>query len=598
MQARAQLTREKVRDQIFSDTIGVSKTFEKSQLKSNKFYDQVLSSEKGFVRWIGNLLIGARSSADDAAPVPETEISKDYFERFSGRMISKIIISQANIFGQTENDDLSWTERALDNLHVRTREYVVRKNLMFHIGDTLDPYLFSINEQMLRNKDYIATAFFVILPDPVIPGAVEVSVFTRDNWSISAGGTLGGSPSLDVFDRNFVGSGNMLLMRYYGKSNDQDHGFETEYVIDNLLGSFAKASFLAGIGSSNNSLQIVLNRDFILPSDYIWGFRAGYANRNTDIPTMDTTAVIGTQHWGAHYGRSWNVNRRMGTGVYAIVSGNYLQYDNAPMSTATRNPYYTDRFTLSMNLGITRQNFFQGNMIYGYGRTEDIPYGFKFELIGSWEQNLQLGIRWYFGAEARWGGMTKAGYFNAGIRAGSYMKPQGTLEQAMVNASLNYFSPLWEMGNLFVRQFVTMRYTQGFNRLSGERERIGFNNPDVRGMGMPSHLLGVNRYVISTETVFFTPLFLYHFRFAFFGWFDCGWIGMNKQLFQNPFAAAVGLGVRIKNERLIFNNIQLRVGVSLHRLNDASYNWFQVSNESFLRSEPFTPQPPSPYPFE
>lgn len=577
---------------MFSDTLGVGKAFKKTELQSHAFYDTMRNSKSWFVRSIANFLIGTRSSADDAYAIKENVVSKDYFTTFAGKVITKINIVNVNIFSRTEDDDLSWTEQALESLHVKTRYDVIAKNLLFKVGQTVNPYTFATNEQLLRSKSYLATAFIIIINDKKHPDGVIVNVFTRDNWTISVSGVLGSNPRGDIFDRNFVGSGNMLKFSYYPKTSNQMDAFMTEYAVNNLGGTFANATLFAGIGGTTNAFHVKVDRPFILPSDHIWGGKIGYVEERIGLTSIDTMIQYKREEIGLHYGFSVNLNRTTGTSLYFTTNAHFKKFTKKLEPTKTMHPFFTDRLSVLANVGISQQNFFQGNMIYGYGRTEDIPYGYKFEVVGGWEKNFTLGDRLYFGAEARWGGLTKAGYFDFTVGGGSYLTPEKRFQQVDLRASINYFSPLFSAGSLYLRQFANINYRHGIRRLDGEMEKLTYySGMDVRGLRVPDYMRGVNRFVINTETVFFTPIFFYHFRFAFFSWIDAGWLGMNDVFYKNEFSSALGVGVRIKNERLIFNNIQIRFGVSLKRPSDSRFSWFDINNEKYLDIKPFIPQP-------
>ncbi|MFI3295535.1 MAG: hypothetical protein R3Y19_05900, partial [Rikenellaceae bacterium] len=592
-----QISREVVKREIFSDTLDV-KRYKESETKSNELYDNVLNNKSKFVEWLGGLLISSDSSVDDPSQVPITEYSETYFAQFQGSTIANIYIVGANIFGQTDGDDLSWGERTLNKLHIQTKNKVIQKNLMFEVGDTINSYLFSINEQYLRAKDYLSTAFFLIEPNPLNTGDMDVYVFVRDNWSISAAGGLGGAPYLDVFDRNIAGTGNMLLLRYYGNGADQRIGGEVDYVVNNLWGTFADATLRLGAGATNNALEFEINKGFILPSDHLWGIHTGYNKKNVGLPILDTTMSIADENWGAYYGYSFELNNSRNVSLYGMVSFDYQAYGQTPVVTPKINPYYANRITAMMSLGVSRQEYFQGNLIYGYGRIEDIPYGFKVEFTAGWEQNYQLGLRWYAGATARYGNYTKMGYFDIGVRGGTYINFDGTLSQGVFDTYFNYFSPLFDLKSLYIRQFFYARYTRGFNRLYGERELLYYSNPGINGLSTPLDAMGTNRLTISGETVFFTPIFLYHFRFALFGWGDCGWLGDNVNIFDNQFSATAGVGVRVKNERLIFNNIELRLGFLIKASPNAHFNWLQLTNERTFSTTPYTPDRPEAIIFE
>ena len=65
---------------------------------------------------------------------------------------------------------------------------------------------------------------------------------------------------------------------------------------------------------------------------------------------------------------------------------------------------------------------------------------------------------------------------------------------------------------------------------------------------------------------------------AMFGFADFGLIGDNGNIFKNNFYATVGLGIRIKNEHLIFNTISIRLGVALNKNGFMDSHYFDLSN--------------------
>ncbi len=603
----AQGRREIVKSKYFEDSLGVEDYSRKSQEHSQKFYDKMVNSDKRFWSWLSGLVITSAPNPDLNSALSEQEYNEEYFEEFRGKEIAQIFIVNANVFGGFYSDKqakdsiaarLSWTERTVNNLHAPTSERVVRKNLLFSVGDLVNPYTLSINEQFLRSKPYLASAYIFLNHRAEDTQKVDAYVFVRDNWSISMTGQLAGAPYVDLYDRNFMGSGNMLSLRYYANGEFQRQGAQVDYEIDNLWGTFAKAQLSAGVGQTNNALRLELERELILPTDHIWGVRAGYHRENEGMPILDTTDDVYHENWGLHYGFAHEINPRKNIYFYTILNTDYHRFIDSPPVSLSMNPYYSNRFSAMFSVGLARQQYFQGNMIYGYGRTEDIPFGFKAELIGGWEDNHTLGRRWYVGGELRYGSYTNVGYFDLRARAGSYFSYSGMPSQSVFDGELNYFSPLASLGAVHWRQFLFLRLTAGANRLQGERERLYYHSPGISGLSTPVYAMGTRRLMLSSESVFFAPMFFYHFRFAFFLWGDFGWLGDRVNVFKNRFAATTGVGVRIKNERLIFNNIELRFGYLIKGIPDARYNWFHFSNERTFEIDHYTPRPPQPIEFE
>ena len=98
--------------------------------------------------------------------------------------------------------------------------------------------------------------------------------------------------------------------------------------------------------------------------------------------------------------------------------------------------------------------------------------------------------------------------------------------------------------------------------------------------------------VLNTETVFFTPYQPLGFRIALFGFADFGLLGRDANIFKNNFFTTFGLGVRLRNERLVFSTIQLRLGVALGKGGWADCRYFQASNGTRMEQYRYLPSRP------
>ena len=111
-------------------------------------------------------------------------------------------------------------------------------------------------------------------------------------------------------------------------------------------------------------------------------------------------------------------------------------------------------------------------------------------------------------------------------------------------------------------------------------------------------MYGTNRAVLRSETVVFTPWDIYRFKMAMYGFADVGTIGYRGNLFRNRFYSTLGVGVRIKNENLIFGTINIRLGIALGKTGFMRAEYFDISSEN--RREPlrYIPQEPSVVAYE
>ena len=590
--------------QMHSDTAIVPINYREQSEKSDAFYDtlRLRKYKNPFTRFLFRSLIRNRDASDEGPPMLDFRRNRSYFEHFEGKKITRVRITQANVFSPRDSaEKVGWVQRFIDKIHVRTKEKQLVQNLLFKAGDTINPYVMGINEELLRSLPNLSTAYFVVMPDPRDSTGVTVNIFARDNWSISADGRLGSVENyLSVFDRNFLGTGDELKLIFTSEKGLKNIGTEVNYTARNLLGSFTDVTVKMGVGANHNTGEFTVDHPFILPSDWAFGFHVGRTYKREDMTLSDTSYYINRFQVNGWVGKSWCLDWRNGTNVYLAASLGKEQYSNRPPVSETLNSFYHNSNLFLVSLGFARRNYFQGNMIYGYGRTEDIPYGFRVELVGGRQWEEKLGPRDYWGLRGYWGNLVGDHYVEVGAALGSFFTPDYTPQQSVITGQLKYFTPLLRVRTSYIRQFGSLSATMGFNRLEGEREALRYEKQQgigIRGLSTNSWLKGYNRLTLSSETVLFTPLFLYHFRFAFFVFGDAGWLGYNNNIFRNRFTGAIGAGVRIKNERLIFNNIQIRLGYAFNRPPEVGYSYFTISNEQDFKETNFAPGRPQVIPY-
>ena len=61
---------------------------------------------------------------------------------------------------------------------------------------------------------------------------------------------------------------------------------------------------------------------------------------------------------------------------------------------------------------------------------------------------------------------------------------------------------------------------------------------------------------------------------------DFGTIGDRGNLFKNRFYSTLGVGLRIKNENLIFGTINIRLGIAIGKTGLLRAEYFRIDSES------------------
>ena len=84
-----------------------------------------------------------------------------------------------------------------------------------------------------------------------------------------------------------------------------------------------------------------------------------------------------------------------------------------------------------------------------------------------------------------------------------------------------------------------------------------------------------------------------NFRFLFFGFGDLGLIGPeNRSIFSNKLYSGIGIGVRVRNENLVFKTFQIKFAFYPTVPNDILPYYINISGENYQKITNFDPAVP------
>ena len=514
---------------------------------------------------------------------------------FAGKTIGEIKINRQQVF----DNDGRWIERAANKTHMMTRERVIRRDLLFRPGDEFDPRLIVRTKQLIRSRDYISDIDITVEPDSLDSTRVNLAITTRDSWTISADGAIHseGRTMVALSDANIFGTGNSLkFMTNFNRKDFAYGGNMVEYEIPNVLGTFYTAEFNAGRSFYSSTLDLGLRKEFLKPTDYEIGLTYNDIKDKRYLIDRDSSLLVKERNldvWGG-YSR---LLKKIDASIYLTGRYNYSRVSRRPEVGPRLNPALHDQDALLMGLGLYREKFYTANMIYGFGRREYLAAGYKAEITGGYTWG-EFSDDIYFGTTFEAGGFCPLGYIMGSATLGSYIDPvDGMWQRSAVDIDLRWFSNLFLVRRSRIRQFLSFNYTQGWNRWDGSDESIRFTKENGL-QALKEYAIGTNRMILNTETVLFSPYQPLGFRIAFFGFADFGLLGYSPNIFKNNFFTSFGVGVRLRNERLVFNTIQIRLGLAFGKNGLVDCDYFRVSNSTSLEQYRYRPTRPEIVDFE
>jgi hypothetical protein len=158
------------------------------------------------------------------------------------------------------------------------------------------------------------------------------------------------------------------------------------------------------------------------------------------------------------------------------------------------------------------------------------------------------------------------------------------------------FSALYNIGNQNYRHFLTIDYTKRLDYIPGFRNHnLTFGElASMKFNDFRTNYTATERLMFKTEGNLFSSLNVLGFRLLFYSFIDFGWVSNYKEtlLNKNNIYWGTGLGIRIRNDLLVFRTLELKVGY-YPRLNQNGFNSFVKVNSSIPNISPnFMPKYP------
>lgn len=554
---------------IISDGIEYE-VFNNRYLLSHYFYDSIYAAaqKSKITKELYNLLITSKPPSNSEIK-NDPKKSEDYFEAYRGKSISEIEFVSVEIFSGSVNDTTITSNSSIikfcNKMHNDTRDAVVRKHLLFAIGDKVDPYEIADTERVIRSLSYIEDAKVELKIDPNNTENVRAIIVTKDRfpWSGDLDVDSDQGAIFKFTNKNILGTGNEFGVGYWSSfDNTPIHGFDAQYSIRNIHNSFVDGTVFVSDNFLGKSKGISFRRGFISPQIKYLGeatiehvqpiqdliFADSIYENNSDVDRKSYDL------WGA---RSFQISSR--TNITMALRLNHDNFLERPAVKADSNITFHNHHLLLGALTYSKINFLKTKKIQTFNITEDVPVGFIYSvLIGKdW---TEFGVRNYRGLRtsySMYSGTFGYGLFN--LESGSYLLPNQKINK-IVKIDMRHFTPLFTLGKADTRIFSRLSFFDGdrlsvplSQSISGENRLRNINGNELNG----------NRLLtISSELVMFQPWYFYGFRFATLANVGIGHVRENR--IENPYKQtflSLGAGIRIQNESLVINTFEMRISV-------------------------------------
>lgn len=529
----------------------------------------------------------------DAEDTIFTARSEVIYEKYQGKSIRKITIRRmgpaSNSIYDTTRRFQNGLEYWADKLHLDTREWVIRNYLLFKVKDTVNAYQIADNERVLRQLPFLLDARIYIQAIPTNPSEVNILVLTKDIWSMGMDGSIddlkGGR--IRISENNFLGLGQqMSFTSLYNHARNPQFGFDNQYIINNLFRSFINTELRYTSLNTGSDYGLAyggaylfrLNRPFLIPTMRWAGGLELSKNWSINVSSLNDSLFVRYTHDLGDIWIGYNSNvlgkrlkkeridrERVRTQVgLRLMQQYFLERPEVRLDT---NQNYHHSTLYVANIAFFVRNYYKTRYLLGFGRTEDMPYGYIINLNMGWEKR-EFYHRWYASLELNRQQVTKkTHYWDYTLKLGGYLR-DSQIEQGQIDLQIVFYSCLFIHKKLKFRHFFKTRYTWGINRFNYESLTIN-NDNGIRGFST-SQMTGNHRITINSEGILFLPKTVLGFNFALLSFVDAAWLGARTSPFlflpsKKPTIApqswvlGTGLGLRFRNENFIFKTVELRL---------------------------------------
>ena len=506
--------------------------------------------------------------------VMRTQNSEERFKAYSGKVIHDISIVVLPPYGTSVYDttyfeeDMGWLKNLANKTHMNTAEKVIRRQLTIKPGMLLVPFELVQNEILLRRLDYIDDANMIVTEDPDNPAQVNVTLICKDqlSWGATVESNFLNSFDIGLENKNFMKLGHVLNYEFsYRGTKDKKWGNELEYKVNSLWGTHINIRGYYRNDYREKEVFVDVERQF-LTNRMKWagGMGVGRVFYSDDLPDRNVNRL--EELFNYHYqdvwlGKSFLLPYRYSYNQNMFLTGRFFTtlFNNRPLVTDDTNHLYYNRRDYFAAFTYIKMKYYKANLIYDFGRTEDIPTGLMLSLTTGYEKS-EFDNYGYIAGECHYSHFNKYDerYYALEAALGSYVNEDG-FTRGTLKLGASHISNLCSWGSFKFRFYNDVHYVKGIRRYPGDF--LYMEDRNIRGFSSDT-LRGNQKLSSSLATTFFLPYIKKGFRVSISSFCDFGVIAAdNKKLVHSKTYWGFGVGVNLRNDNVVIKNISFRFAV-------------------------------------
>lgn len=297
-------------------------------------------------------------------------------------IISRISIRNTDIFDMESNPSLNhFPYNTINFLHIKTREHVIRQEILLKEGERYDPFLASETERNLRALSFIRSARVARFPQR--DGTVAVVVHANDSWTTEPQINLGGQNKIDSTEvgfkeKNLLGLGKTVGIFY--KQGDDFIQREYDYSDPRLFGTRLKLDAEYLTETEGEERNVKLEQPFY-SADSKFSARASHNRLDSILDEFENNRQVSRyaqsketteSYAGVKVGGGRDVVNHLGLRYRRILS-NYERIDQTAAGRDIPADNKTQAFFLDFDAG--KSDFVELTRLEKMTRVEDLNLG-------------------------------------------------------------------------------------------------------------------------------------------------------------------------------------------------------------------------------
>lgn len=487
----------------------------------------------------------------------------DFYKPYENKIIDSINIKVFVPFDCTIDSctSLKGGQKFGNKIHFNSKEWQVKKDLIFETGETVNALLFADFERLLWESGRYKMV--QILMEAIDSNKVIVHIILQDKLSYSLyAGYRSESLIIGSTISNFFGLPNTLNLNVSFNTNKNNPlTFNGAYYYNNILGSRINFRNQFTIDKYNKFNYSAINKDFISFKTK-WAFKINYqfGNITTSLNNnmRDESSLVKTK---SHYYGIWlayaiPLNRLMATrnNKMKFVMGLKINRDNYKDRPFIIDRNYSKQFVNTSNylfgFGLANWDYYLYSNAFFVDIPEYLPKGFNMSIWIGPQLDEVFGNRNYFYSNINYSKQFKKfGYLNSSLTYSGFLKERKG-EQMLVSLQESWLTNLLTFGKkkqFSFRQIIKSSFNYGFftptDRYFGVNETSG-----IRGFYSPN-LRGSKSYTVNLESDLYLNRKVALSKGMVYAFADLAWLSPNDKtlIIQSNFQYGLGVGLRFRS---------------------------------------------------